>query len=61
MYDTNHIYYIKSSVENLTDIIKYAIENYKELKVKTMENRHKLSQLTSWNAVIDGWYLAMKS
>ena len=61
VYDTNHIFYIKSSAENLTDNIKYAIENYKELKVKTMENRPKLSQCTSWNAVIDGWYEAMKS
>ena len=61
LYDANHIYYIKSSVENLTDNIKYAIENYKELKVKTIENRYKLRQLTSWNAVMDGWYEAMKS
>ena len=59
VYDTNHIFYIKSSVENLTDNIKNAIENYQELKAKTKNNHHILSLCTSWNAVIEGWYEAM--
>ena len=61
VYDMNQIYYIKSSKENLTDNIKYAIDNYETLKVKAMENRYKLYRCTSWNAVIEGWYEVMKS
>ena len=60
IYDSNNIYYIKSSLSHLYDTIKQTIDNFEEIKVHTTGNRIKLLKCTSWQAVLDGWVNAMK-
>ncbi|MBE6330735.1 MAG: hypothetical protein E7070_00305 [Bacteroidales bacterium] len=60
IYDSNNIFYIKSSLSHLCETIKQTIDNFDEIKVHTTGNRIKLLKCTSWQAVLDGWVNAMK-
>ncbi len=60
IYDSNNIYYIKSSLSHLYETIKQTIDNFDEIKSHTIGNRIKLLKCTSWQAVLDGWVYAMK-
>ena len=55
LFTANGIYYIKTSMEDLSDKLRFAIEHLNELKDKCATNGKKLYELTSWKTVIPSW------
>ena len=54
-YDRNHVFYLKTSRQALSEKILYAIEHYWEIKEKCVNNHVILKKLFSWDSVIDKW------
>ena len=54
-FTDNNVFYLKTSLENLTNNIKDVIEHYSEYKQKCINNRENLYKITSWEAVAPQW------
>ena len=54
-YDRNHVFYLKTSRQALSEKIDYAIEHYWELKEMCVNNHDILKENFSWNKIIDKW------
>lgn len=55
IFDDNGIYIRRTSLEDLTSNILWAIENYKDMRKQLEQNKNKLYQLSSWKAVSPIW------
>ena len=54
-YDRNHVFYLKTSRQALSEKIDYAIEHYWELKEMCVNNHDILKENFSWDKIIDNW------
>lgn len=54
-YDRNHVFYLKTSRQALSEKIDYAIEHYWELKDMCVNNHDILKENFSWDKIIDKW------
>ena len=54
-YDRNHVFYLKTSRQALSEKIDYAIEHYWELKEMCVNNHDILKENFSWDKIIDKW------
>lgn len=54
-YDRNHVFYLKTSRQALSEKIDYAIEHYWELKEMCVNNHDILKENFSWDNIIDKW------
>lgn len=55
IYDQCGIYYRKTSLEDLSSNIQWAIDHYQEKKLLLKNNRSKIYNLSSWKAVSPEW------
>lgn len=55
IYDQSGIYFRKTSLEDLSSNILWAIDHYQEKKLLLMNNRSKIYNLSSWKAVSPEW------
>ncbi len=55
IYLENGIFYLKSSLDNLSNNIKDVIEHFSEYKQKCIYNRENIYKITSWKAVLPKW------
>ena len=53
--DEHGIFVKKSSIENLSANLQWAIENYQSLQPQRRENSKKMYELSSWNYVAKKW------
>lgn len=53
IYEANEVYLRKTSLENLTENIIWAVENYQNLKANLAGNTEKIYQLSSWKYVAE--------
>lgn len=53
--DEHSIFIKKTSIENLSANIQWAIENYQSLQPQRKENSKKMYELSSWNYVSKKW------
>ncbi len=51
----NGVFYITTSIEDLTETIKSTIDNIKTFKISCIDNKEILLRLSSWNEVIKKW------
>lgn len=52
IFEDNGLFYIKTSLEKLSDNIRYALTNIDKLKSKSSSNAERLYNITSWKSAI---------
>lgn len=57
-FDERGIFYIKCAEDELTSKVSDVIDNYSEYKLLAKDNHSKLSDLASWDAVMQQWMKA---
>lgn len=58
LLERDNVFYLKTSLEDLTENIDDALRNLDEYKNKCENNHDKMKKMTSWNNVIDEWIVA---
>lgn len=53
--EENDVYYFKTSISNLSHTIQQAIANFSTHKEKSLSNRDRMHQVSSWDIVIGNW------
>lgn len=54
-FTDNNVFYLKTSIDNLSINIKDVIEHFSDYKQKCINNRDNLYKITSWKAVLPKW------
>lgn len=55
LYEKNEVYYIKTSLEGLSERISDAIDNFATYKLKSLPNKQLIKEIVSWESRIEGW------
>ena len=55
LYDKNNVFYIKTSLDNLSERIADAIDNFATYKLRSLPNKQLIKDMVSWESRIEGW------
>ena len=55
LYNKSDVFYIRTSLPDLSNTIKDAIEHLEEYKIKSLPNKKKISEMSSWDYRIMEW------
>lgn len=60
IFDNYNVFYLKSSINELSSKLEYAINNYQSLKKLAENNFELIEKISSWDNVIFEWIKALK-
>lgn len=55
IFSDNNVFYLKTSLDNLSCDIKDVIQHFSDYKQKCINNKENLYKITSWKAVLPKW------